>query len=183
MRKPGLPRKNRRMKSAMFRSRARLICIGLTIMFGSSVGLSAPATANATSGPVATTDRYKCGSYCDGKSPNTLFWDDYNHVYYRCSDDADTIYYVPAATNHPKVELRYSWKCQTAWARVPYAVEGYSMKVDSFYSSTGPRRLSYTSGTSRWGASWTPMVNDAYPYVARACIWIPYGSYKCTGKF
>jgi hypothetical protein len=147
----------------------KLTAFALTaITLGTLLASAAPAAA--------ATNPYLCGNYCDGKSPTTLFWDDRNHVYYRCSDDARTIY-TKSGTNHATVELRYSAKCETAWARI--ANTDYGFRVQSFYSGGGLRKT-YNGDL---GTNYTRMVNDRVGLEARACVYIPYGDWTCTGKY
>lgn len=137
----------------------------------------------AGSPSASATDYYRCGSYCDGKNPaTTKFWDDRNHRWYTCAEDARTIYKLEGL-NHPLTELRYSFKCETAWTRIERSTGGYAMKVDSFWSQTTSRRVTYEAISSSPGSAWTAMVNDACPKVARACVYIPYGDWKCTSKY
>jgi uncharacterized protein DUF2690 len=139
------------------------------------VAVAITALLFATS-PASATMRAACGNYCDGKSPNARFWDDTSHVYYRCSDDAWTVR-KKSATNHPTIELRYSSKCQTAWARINNT--SFAWKVDSFYAN-GSLRKTYKADL---GTTYTRMVNDTVGLEARACVYVPYGGWSCTSKF
>lgn len=115
-----------------------------------------------------------CGAKCDGKDPASfrIYYEQLPHNYYTCAEDAwtvDTGSYPTVAT----VELRYSPRCRTAWARSYSGNATY--KVDSRYLS-GAHRVTMVEDTHVW--NWTAMVDDAN-LQARACIW-PSGPYTWT---
>ncbi len=95
-----------------------------------------------------------CGATCDGKNPATfrIYHSGCSTCYHYCSDDARTV-----ASNNDGIslELRYSPRCRTAWARV--GNDFYYPTVRSYYLD-GRVRTSY-SGFA--GAYYTNMVNDA----------------------
>lgn len=131
------------------------------------VALSPAAMASTTDGTVATAaNRYVCGNYCDGKSPYTTFWDDYNHVYYKCATDAVTIDSI--ARNQLLIYLRYSTKCETAWTKVTNIgnVTGCAT-IESYYLNYTFRK-EYSKCVSGGKGSYTVMVND-HNLLARSC--------------
>ncbi|MFG1886421.1 DUF2690 domain-containing protein [Micromonospora sp. NPDC049051] len=95
-----------------------------------------------------------CGSVCDGKNPATykIYHSGCSTCYHYCADDAET---VASNTSGINLELRYSPRCRTAWARV--SSDFYYPTVRSYHLS-GAVRTSY-SGFA--GAYYTYMVNDA----------------------
>ncbi|MEU8021353.1 MULTISPECIES: DUF2690 domain-containing protein [Micromonospora] len=95
-----------------------------------------------------------CGATCDGKNPASykIYSSGCSTCYHYCADDAVT---AKSNTDGINLELRYSPRCRTAWARV--SSDFYYPTVKSYYTS-GAVRTSY-SGFA--GAYYTPMVNDA----------------------
>ncbi|TDC66565.1 DUF2690 domain-containing protein [Micromonospora sp. KC207] len=95
-----------------------------------------------------------CGSTCDGKNPATfkIYYSGCSTCYHYCADDATS---PETNTDGINLELRYSPRCRTAWARV--SSDFYYPTVRSYYTS-GAVRTSY-SGFA--GSYYTLMVNDA----------------------
>ncbi|WP_092381327.1 DUF2690 domain-containing protein [Micromonospora phaseoli] len=110
--------------------------------------------ANAMMIPEAELLSTGCGAGCDGKNPATykIYHSGCSTCYHYCSDDAKT---VASNTDGISLELRYSPRCRTAWARV--GSDFYYPTVRSYYLD-GRVRTAY-SGFA--GAYYTPMVNDA----------------------
>ncbi|NGM11925.1 DUF2690 domain-containing protein [Verrucosispora sioxanthis] len=115
-----------------------------------------------------------CGSVCDGKDPATFkIYTSYGN-YYTCGQDAITptsgsyTYRVSDPTG--SVELRYSPRCRTAWARTTASYVG--IKVVSRYLN-GNHRTTMTEYSNNH--LWTAMVNDA-DLEAQAC----YSGTICT---
>src|SRR5262245_51967048 len=85
----------------------------------------------------------KCGPACDGKDPNSYLVRGYvgqiGWTSWYCTEGAYTVYkYHPSPyAGDPYVELRWSPKCETSWARgccyTRYMLRG-------FYSATGGER-------------------------------------------
>lgn len=151
-----------------------------TVVAGAAAGLLLAWGLGTTPASAAS----YCGSACDGKDPSgyLITAPGGPSNYYHCADDARTIYSVPADSSHPTVELRYSDRCATAWARVPYGTAGaYGIQIRS-YSLNHTWRRTEGGTTSSSGSSWTPMVNDQ-GLLARACVLIPYGSWTCTAYY
>ncbi|TDC38530.1 DUF2690 domain-containing protein [Micromonospora sp. KC213] len=94
-----------------------------------------------------------CGSTCDGKNPTThkIYHSGCSTCYHYCADDAQTV----ARNAEANLDLRYSPRCRTAWARV--GSDFYYPTIRSYYQD-GRVRTSY-SGFA--GAYYTQMVNDA----------------------
>lgn len=138
-------------------------------------------TFSLGTGP-ATAAGSHCGKACDGKDPATYLVPAPGGPsnYYYCNSDATTIAKLRGDGSHPAVELRYSPHCATAWARAPKTPGAtYSIRVRSYYTN-GKLRLT-ESGTTSGGEPWTPMINHQ-GLLARACVYIPYGSWVCTHK-
>lgn len=104
-----------------------------------------------------------CGSKCDGKDPASfrIYYEQLPHNYYTCAEDAWTV--DTAEDPIAGVELRYSSRCRTAWARAK--TQGM-FKVESRYLS-GAHRITMTELAANW--RWTAMVDDA-GLLARACL-------------
>ncbi|WBB48320.1 DUF2690 domain-containing protein [Verrucosispora sp. WMMA2044] len=164
----------------MFRRRSARLAAVLALCFTASLAApqaaaaapTAPAGAETTAGETTTLkaedlDPAKatmipevellatgCGATCDGKNPATfrIYHSGCSTCYHYCSDDARTV-----ASNNDGIslELRYSPRCRTAWARV--GNDFYYPTVRSYYLD-GRVRTSY-SGFA--GAYYTNMVNDA----------------------
>jgi hypothetical protein len=130
-----------------------------------------------------------CGYACEGEDPASYlitppggpsYW-------YRCGDDAVTVReaYLPGGSS-TKVELRYSPRCRTAWARgtTPFFLYTYSYwsrtsHDDNYRTHTfAGRNLHVPSYTVHW----TAMVNDAGLY-ARACMWTEGTGLDCTSRY
>lgn len=107
-----------------------------------------------------------CGSSCDNKDPATYknYYSSCSTCYYYCSDDAYTVYDAPDVPSGPWVELRYSPRCQTAWARAGGA---WTPQVNSYYMS-GSKRTS--AGSVSASVDWTKMLND-HNLLAEACAY------------
>ena len=114
----------------------------------------------------ATPASAACGSACDGKDPSTYtLYDPATDTPYHCAADARTI------DSTPGVELRYSPRCATAWARA----SGFNY----FYvERNSPHRVEdgYGNGTSQY----TRMVNSSGTPKVRACYHPAYSSDSCT---
>ncbi|MEV6815364.1 DUF2690 domain-containing protein [Micromonospora sp. NPDC051296] len=139
------------------------------IAAGDGVKLDAIALANAG-----------CGASCDGKDPQSfkIYYD--GTRYYTCAEDAitpklSTGYLYRVSSPLGNVELRYSPRCRTAWART--SAGAVRFKVVSRYTS-GTHRTTMTGASP---ASWTVMVNDAN-LEAQACYQPvgPYDGWECT---
>lgn len=153
-------------------TRRTSVGIGLAVMMGA--GLAAPAAASDAGEVETAANRYVCGNYCDGKSPYTLFWDDYNHVYYRCTDDDYSV--DSFQRNGQIVYLRYSPKCETAWTLVRnYVSVTTGASIESYYLNYSLRDVYYVS-VPGGKTKWTAMVND-HNLLARSCEG---GSSYCT---
>ncbi len=136
--------------------------IALTVLVG---GVTSPAAAAPAGG---------CGSTCEGQDPNQ-FRAYFDGLGYTCAQDA-----VIMKTAKPElgvtVELKYSPRCHTAWAKVssPY----YEPEIVSYYTSGAVRTRHYGRVS---GGSWTLMTNDA-GLLASACTY--YGpTSACTAKY
>ena len=89
-----------------------------------------------------------------------------------------TVEYAAGNNGTPGVELRYSPRCATAWARTGYYWGG--LKVESFYSNGTLRRVQ-SIGTDP-NHLYTQMVNDQ-GLLADACVREPYSSWICTWDY
>ncbi|MGR6322826.1 DUF2690 domain-containing protein [Micromonospora soli] len=153
----------------------RLVELGAALALCLSAAVAAPQAASAAPAPTATgsattiraadLDPAKatmiaastlatsgCGSSCDGRNPATYKIYYNGSDYYTCAEDAIT---AAQNTSGINLELRYSPRCRTAWARV--SSDFYYPTVRSYYSD-GRVRTSY-SGFA--GSYYTMMVNDA----------------------
>jgi hypothetical protein len=122
-----------------------------------------------------------CGSGCDWKNPATYLVQlpgGPTHYDY-CASDAHPVKTL-ALSGYPKVQLRYSPACATAWARSDAL--GFTYAVQSLYSNGHVRATAYASGSS--GVTWTAMFNDQ-GLLARACLVIPAsgGALECTAAY
>lgn len=145
------------------------------------------ATFGATAGLVsAGATPARAASFYEDHSPQT-WWTGNGGERYRCQDDAFTVReaYWPGGGSLA-VELRYSPRCRTAWARGTAAMY---IQVNGFYQN-GTRRAYRYAGADPTAPDtamhWTVMLDDSAPLLANACIgywgtggWIEY----CTGKF
>jgi hypothetical protein len=115
----------------------------------------------------------KCGTACDGKDPNSYMASGYipgsGWQTWSCATGATTIYrYHPSPyANDPYVELRWSPKCETSWAR-GCCFTWYMLR--GFTSSTGGERSRTYGGTvNNPQPEWTSMLDNSSPLVAQAC--------------
>jgi hypothetical protein len=134
------------------------------------VVLASAATALIGGAPAAAGGGYPaCGRLCDGKDPQTFeIYFDPNHPdhFYTCAGIASTK--GRASTSNVSVELRYSTRCETTWAR---ATRTGGVYWDVIHYSK------FKSGTARkternefyGGASWTTMLDD-HNLLNRVCI-------------
>ncbi|BCJ58019.1 DUF2690 domain-containing protein [Micromonospora endophytica] len=138
------------------------------------------AAGNATMIDEATLAASGCGSSCDGRNPQTYKIYYNGSAYYTCAEDAvvpkSGTYTYKTSSPIGSVELRYSPRCRTAWARTTASY--VSFKVDSRYLNGNHRRTE--SGYTESGG-YTLMVNDA-DLEARACYAAsgPISGWDCT---
>ncbi|WP_176730833.1 DUF2690 domain-containing protein [Micromonospora mirobrigensis] len=145
------------------------------------------STENSTYLSETTLVTTGCGSACDYKDPASykIYYSGCSTCYHYCADDAIT----PTPTTSydirnsgASIQLRYSPRCRTAWARTTYYDYAY-IKVESRYSNGTTRAV---AGVDKWqGASpWTAMLNDA-GLQARACMANqgPMSGYTCTSWY
>lgn len=142
---------------------ARRLAVGLGAIAALLLGNAVPAAA-ATGG---------CGWTCEGQNPATFkIWSS-STAYHYCADDAATK--EIASTGRPgdyTVELRYSARCRTAWARSASEVHFWVERNSPYnYADAYP----YIGG----GSVYTVMLNDA-GYVSRACYDYPNGGVICS---
>lgn len=101
-----------------------------------------------------------CGNVCDGKDPNSFRWEGAT-----CSD-ADTIH--THTEGFATAELRYSWRCGTAWTRTCCYVRGGGF---SYHSGGGYRTWVYNGqGVYSGSKTWTAMLNDYVGLQYEACF-------------
>lgn len=127
-------------------------------------GLRKPHEASAERAPggdafvgVVTSALSKgCGRSCDNKDPAT--YQLYDGHWYTCADDAFTV--DVAWWDASYVELRYSPKCRTVWARSNHLVTDVcGVTITSMYLDGTGRAAAYMPYTT--GIGWTPMLDDA----------------------
>ncbi|WP_435206718.1 DUF2690 domain-containing protein [Micromonospora sp. bgisy143] len=145
-----------------------LICLGGAVV-APQAAMSAPSAPDSSSTTIRAQDldpstatmipdaelaSAGCGSTCDGKNPATykIYYSGCTSCYHYCADDATT---VASNTSGITLELRYSPRCRTAWARV--GSDFYYPTIRSYYSD-GRVRTSYSGFVD---AYYTQMVNDA----------------------
>jgi hypothetical protein len=132
-----------------------MLVVPLVVAVLVSVG-AAPASAQASG----------CGFLCDDKDPDSFWVAVGQYDGYNCSNDAITVAVeyenVAYPQNGGSIELRYSPRCRTAWARGgPHRYIWVERK--------SPHRVEDATGsTLSQSGVWTRMVNDA-GMVSRAC--------------
>jgi hypothetical protein len=115
----------------------------------------------------------KCGSACDGKDPNSYWASGYvpgiGVTQWKCEPLPEPIYtYRPSPyPNDAYVELRWSPRCETSWARGCCYT---NFRIRGYYSSSGGLRT-YATAYGRGSGSriWTAMLDNSSPLVAEAC--------------
>ena len=133
------------------RLRHTLRAIGVVVVLatGGVIALASPAAAAG------------CGSSCDDQSPYHTFYDATTDTPYTCANDAVTLASIQAGGQ--TVELRYSARCGSAWARSNGIT--YTIRVER----DSPSRLELAYAPSGGGDYYTRMVNTAGTRHARAC--------------
>jgi len=133
------------------RLRHALRAIGVVVVLatGGVMALASPAAAAG------------CGSSCDGQSPYHTFYDATTDTPYTCANDAVTLASIQAGGQ--TVELRYSARCGSAWARSHGLTYTIRVQRDS------PSAHADANAKSTGGDYWTAMVNTAGTGRARAC--------------
>ena len=107
-------------------------------VMASALAMAAPAPASAVS----------CwGDWCSGRDP----------VATGCSADAYTVAHVQLPAVIQRLELRWSPRCKTNWARLTY--DPYPSWIRAVQPSTGYTR--YFSGRSAWN-SWSAMIYSPF---------------------
>ncbi|MET8152355.1 DUF2690 domain-containing protein [Actinoplanes sp. NPDC049668] len=158
-----------------------------TLSDGTVIEAVDPAAVEALTAAAAA--NRNCNSDCDGTSPDYQWTPPGGQSnWYRCSDDAITVYAVKerAPLTGNRLELRYSPQCRSAWAR-GWAYHNFF--VESFNGSTS-RKIAWHnhpgSGPQPTNRTWTAMVNDK-GYTARACGGVgpdtPRSEFDCTKKY
>jgi hypothetical protein len=153
--------------------RYRVLLAALLAVVGVAVGtvVSAPAAYASTPPP--------CGSLCDGKDPYFTYRDPYGNSYV-CADSSSTPKFKVFELPNETIELRYSSKCQTTWART--GMVGVRIWVESYYDYDHTRLRSVASFTTTEDFRYTEMLDDAGLF-NRACVQVPLGSAVCTDVF
>jgi hypothetical protein len=122
----------------------------------------------ATAAPAQAAAPRSCHGYsCSGRDPRAM----------GCERDAQTEAQVRPAGGGPVVELRYSRRCQAAWASMRDRSAGWPYRLDV------RRGASYTGSGSRYYPTTTEMTGSRAPY--RACVAIrpSRDRYTCTRWF
>ncbi|GAA0676190.1 hypothetical protein GCM10010193_31600 [Kitasatospora atroaurantiaca] len=140
----------------------------IAVLFGAAalVGVAvAPASAGSGVSP--------CRSACDGQDPSS-----YVHYGQTCAADAQTIdtHYVQGRT----VQLRYSNRCETSWARVYGADFPDVIRVQNIDTYQIQNR-ELRQGEHE---AWTPMVDDSGSR-SKACWWVGWATNnnECTSAY
>ena len=139
----------------------RRVLLGMALMVAVVIGMPNPANAASF-----------CGNTCDGQDPSTFRWQAAT-----CASDVRTVRTRTYSTY--MVELRYSPRCATAWARTTNQ-PGYWIDVNSYYLNGNLRRIESTMTNATY--QWTPMVNDQ-GLLAEACIEVFFGDPLCTTRY
>lgn len=130
----------------------------VAIVLSAAIGLVGTAAAPA-----------QAASFYEGNSPDAL-WTGNNGVKYRCSDDARTVREAYLPGGGPLIiELRYSPRCRTAWAR---GLANLYIEVNGYYLNGKFRTYAYNSADPTAPSSamhWTVMLDDAN-LLAEACV-------------
>jgi hypothetical protein len=101
-------------------------------------------------------------SWCDGKDPANFQIQSGPYDYYYCSDDA----YTPMEADDGVsvwIDLRYSPRCRTVWAR------SSSPSVHFWVERNSPHRVEDVTSSWMGGTFWTAMVYDG-GYISRVCF-------------
>ncbi len=169
----------------MIRNVKVLFALVLT-MVGLTLVTATPAQA-ATSG---------CGAACDYENPDD-FYAFVDGTYAFCAYDPgvrtiDVKYSQYNWASNDYVELRYSPRCRTVWARFRASTYQQDVILYSYYSNGNIRAWTKYSDVW-WSQSWTAMLNDA-GYQGKACLieytqyeefgtGSPYITHGCTKKY
>jgi hypothetical protein len=146
------------------------LLVGVLVTVG-----AAPASAQASG----------CGFQCDDQDPLTYWVAVGQYDGYNCTNDAQTVLFSGASYNEDdnewafKVELRYSPRCRTAWAKGTPQGTIWVERKSPHRVEDAPANL-YDNFLHH-----TRMVNDA-GMVSRACYAIPIGGgtdEACTGWY
>ncbi|MEU4378615.1 MULTISPECIES: DUF2690 domain-containing protein [Actinomycetes] len=173
--------------------RKLLNALGAALALGLALGLTptpanaaAPAMPSDTAGQLtmaemitedstfidaATLAAIGCGQVCDYKNPASyrIYYNSCTTCYYYCADDAITpspLANYDKRTSSASIELRYSPRCRTAWARTTWGASYFY--VESRYLS-GSHRATAGFTKEDYGTNYTAMLNDA-DLQARACM-------------
>jgi hypothetical protein len=152
---------------------ATALAASVVLGTGMAVVVGAPAQA-------AT---FECGSACDFQDPATFTVIHPNYGAIHCADDAVTAASTVVSKGNITLQLRYSARCRTAWAR---AYGGYT-DGRSYILALQDNVRSVTVRTEWWptgGNNWSLMMDDA-GYCTRAQVYVmwtsttPLGSTGC----
>jgi hypothetical protein len=127
-----------------------------------------------------------CGRACDGKDPESywIYGPGGPSNWYKCSWDAITVRTIHPGPypGDPWVELRYSPRCRTTWARgCCYA----NYAVRSYFKNGRYREVAYARGLNSSTKVYSAMLDD-HNLLNEACVDFQIGGsplWKCTGRY
>lgn len=128
--------------------------------------LSAQAPASAAKPATAPPPGWCYGDYCSGMDPHTTrHVPDGNY----CDADGETVASIHAADTGLLVELRWSPRCQTNWARVPVSWGSYSpSSLLAIQCGTGYEQVGVVDSNASF--SWSAMIYAPSPRHV-AAVW------------
>ncbi|MEU6402607.1 DUF2690 domain-containing protein [Streptomyces sp. NPDC046985] len=162
--------------------RARLAALAVAVI-AVPTGLTVGNAGTASAAALASKG---CGSACNATDPSQPVWSSQLGATVTCSDDAYTAK-QSALKDGITLQLRYSPRCQTVWARFYGGSGSKNTYVASvYYDGWSPAFESMTELPSQpTGRNWSDQMDDA-GVTAKACIgsrWTFLDDIGCTAGY
>ena len=150
---------------------------GITTAIGTTTAAEAVPSTRISAPPVSM----GCRSSCDYQDPSSyrVYHSGCQTCYHYCTDDGITLTKMDGGALG-NVELIYSPRCRTAWARTGFSQA--NVWIDS-RDQNGNHRATASSMVGDHGFNWSPML-DGTRFTMRACVSIfgPMTGQTCTER-
>lgn len=148
------------------------MALAASVVLGTGMAVASGAPAQAAA--------FACGDACNSQDPATFTVIHPNYGAIRCADDAVTAASTYVSNDKITLQLRYSARCRTVWAR---AYGGYT-DGRSYILALQDNIRSVTVRTEWWptgGDNWSLMMDDA-GYCTSARVYVMWTSNKPLGS-
>ncbi|GAB2917251.1 hypothetical protein GCM10027280_00320 [Micromonospora polyrhachis] len=154
-----------------------VLAAGITAGLGITTATEAVANTRTSVPPASMA----CRASCDYRDPSSyrIYHSGCSTCYHYCNDD-ERILTTTDGGALGNIELRYSPRCRTAWARTGFSQ--VNIRIDS-RDRNGNHRATASSMVGDHGFNWSPML-DGTRFMVRACVSIfgPVTGQTCTKR-